>query len=164
MPNTYSIKIFNTSGSDQTFYLFQKSPKVYNPPDITIFSNTYQSFGPIPSGDNSHVEFKVTDQFFAVCGSSEQSLDPNVVITEGSSEPVTLTEGTTQGTNLWLDVNEPQGIPFFDDSKTSTTSAAGSFGISTAHFSSPTACKHRFLTKSKCLLTLGNSKRLLRYR
>jgi hypothetical protein len=139
MPNTYSITIFNNSGSDQTFYLFQKPPKIYSPPDAKIFSNTYQSFGPIPSGDHSRVEFKMMDQFFAVCGSSQQSLDPNVVITEGSSEPVTLTEGTTQGTNLYLDVKEPAGIPFFDDTKTSTISTAGSFGIVTAHFTSPTA-------------------------
>ncbi|GIK03443.1 hypothetical protein Aspvir_007513 [Aspergillus viridinutans] len=88
---TYTIQVYNNSDAQQNYLLFQTVPVVSG--SSNVFANVYQASGPIQSGNYSQVTFQMTDEFFAVYGTSPTPLGDKVRVTTGSAESVPLSSG-----------------------------------------------------------------------
>ncbi|OCL07769.1 hypothetical protein AOQ84DRAFT_389305 [Glonium stellatum] len=128
MSETYEITIYNESGGTATFLLFQAPPQVGQ--GQTVFTNIYQAGEPVASGEGK-VIFTMTNQFFGVCGTAAQALNPQVTVQEAASAAVTLATANTAGTSLYA-TTFADGTPYFDLSKTTAQATdPGSYQIHT---------------------------------
>jgi hypothetical protein len=125
----YSIKIMNQSGDSQSYMLFQEAPKAQGIPANQVFTNVYQAAPGIQTGHNSHALFKMHKTFYCVCGTNPDPLAIDHSVTTSAAEAVNLTEGDIPGSKVFL--TAPGNNPQWDDSRTSTTTAANGFAIVT---------------------------------
>lgn len=133
MATTYSITINNKSFAKQAFMLFQSIPRPSNLPQNNVFTNVYQRSPQIVGDRDSKAVFQITNQYWAVYGTSKKSDDGMVQITTSDSREATLGPqgslfvlGTMEGND-----GKPDGVsPEFKTEDKSTT-AGGAFTVRT---------------------------------
>ncbi|MCJ1431955.1 hypothetical protein MMC27_001311 [Xylographa pallens] len=119
--HTFYITIKNESTDPARFMLFLEPPRAA-PSSPTQFSNIWQTSPRLDPGDSS-VSFKLTDEYFAILGTSLEPMAEGVRPWTSSSYPVKLTQ--TQGTTAY--VTAPEDSPKW--AKFDTSSPPGSFTI-----------------------------------
>ncbi|MCJ1405542.1 hypothetical protein MMC11_008770 [Xylographa trunciseda] len=119
--NTFYITIKNGSTDPARFMLFLEPPKA-DPSSPTQFSNIWQTSPRIDPG-NSSVSFKLTDEYFAILGTSLEPMAKGVRPWTSSSYPVNL--GPPHGTMAY--VTSPEDSPKW--AEVEEASAPGSFII-----------------------------------
>lgn len=130
---TYSIQVYNTSNSTKNYLLFQTVPVASGTP--AVFTNVYQSSGPIQSGDYSEVQFTMTNEFFAVLGTAPTPLGDHVKVTTGAAIPVTLSSGENPpnepGTMGTLSTEGGDGLhPYWEQVSNTQSNEPNAYGIS----------------------------------
>jgi hypothetical protein len=125
----YSIKIMNQSGDVQSYILFQEAPKAQGIPANEVFTNVYQTAPGIQTGHNSHALFKMHKEFYCVCGTNPDPLAVDHSVTTSSADPVTLAQGNSSGTKVFL--TAPANDPSWDDTRISTTLSSNAFAVQT---------------------------------
>jgi hypothetical protein len=124
--STYTIIVKNRSTSNQQYLLFS-SPPEKNPKLGQVWSNVWVKTGGTPTPNGSQ-RIVITQDIFAICGSSTQALADGVSITESDFVgPVTLAGDNTPGTMPTMEI--VNGTPSFGGPPYQTTSKANSFGI-----------------------------------
>lgn len=134
MSNAYTITIKNASLVKQSFMLFQSLPKPSNLPQSNVFTNVYQRSNQIQGDGINKATFQITNEYWAVYGTSSQSTDGLVKISTSDSRKVTLGPAGSFFVLSTLpgDDDKPDGVsPFFDAAQagTQTTDAGGAFTI-----------------------------------
>ncbi|EWZ79063.1 hypothetical protein FOWG_16781 [Fusarium oxysporum f. sp. lycopersici MN25] len=129
MPDSYSITITNASNSSKQFLLFQALPKPLNVPGDDVFANVYQSSVNIEGNGESNVSFNMTNEWYAIYGTSNRSPDGKVRVSTSSSKPVSL--GPDGSYNIITTYNKDGKSPEWKDAGGKTTAAPGAFSIAT---------------------------------
>lgn len=129
MPDSYSITITNASNSSKQFLLFQALPKPSNVPGDDVFANVYQSSVNIEGNGESNVSFNMTNEWYAIYGTSNRSPDGKVRVSTSSSKPVSL--GPDGSYNIITTHNKDGKSPEWKDAGGKTTAAPGAFSIAT---------------------------------
>jgi len=132
--NQYQITILNKTALDQQYLLFQTFPTANQQPTPTVYRNVYQASPIVPKptaqGEVSRATFNITEQWYAINGTSPSPLNANVTVNTSESLPVTVGSGSSSGTTLSLTtINSDGEDPKFDDSKTSAAAPNGAFQI-----------------------------------
>ncbi|MCJ1377051.1 hypothetical protein MMC17_000141 [Xylographa soralifera] len=127
--NTFSITIQNASHAPARFTLYLSPagppPPGPTPPSTpTQFANIWQTSPRLPSGDDSRVTFTLTDEYFAILGTSLTPMAAGVRPWTSSSVPVTL--GPPQGSVACL--TAPEDSPRWEPG-VEALAAPGSFAI-----------------------------------
>ena len=98
--NTFYVTIKNGSPDPARFMLFWEPPSAA-PSSPTHFSNIWQTSPCLDPGDSS-VSFKLTDEYFAILGTSLEPIAEGVRPWTSASHPVEL--GPPHGTTAYLTV------------------------------------------------------------
>jgi hypothetical protein len=127
------LTVYNKSGIDKSYFIFQDAPKPTDAPSGPVFANIYDKSAKIQSGHDSHVHWKLGNSFHALYGTSRASEDGNIIVDTGASLPVKLgPDGTT--VKLLVDDN---GEPSFDPASQPKSPAKGGFSFLTSKFKYP---------------------------
>ncbi|RPB18617.1 hypothetical protein L211DRAFT_719055 [Terfezia boudieri ATCC MYA-4762] len=121
---TYTIKVINGSTARQEFMLFNAQPALSSSVG-KAYTNVWVK-SPSVMYPHGHATFVITDEDFAVCGTTPQALANGVVVTTGDYQAVSVT-GSSPGTKAIVQVVD--GGPGFTPA-TGTTTLANSFAIS----------------------------------
>ncbi|MCJ1318631.1 hypothetical protein MMC15_003961 [Xylographa vitiligo] len=97
--HTFYITIKNESTDPARFMLFLHPPRE-TPASPTQFSNVWQTSPRLDPGDDARVSFMLTDEYFAILGTSLQPMGPGVRPWTSSSHPVPL--GPEVGTTAFV--------------------------------------------------------------
>ncbi|KAG4441286.1 hypothetical protein IFR05_003214 [Cadophora sp. M221] len=132
---TYTIIVKNQSGQSQKYLLFQAPPQAAAALG-KVWSNVWIQTGGTPS-PNGKQNIRITEDIFAIAGTTPQALADGVVVTESDFVgPVVLASGTVPGTAPTVGI--VGGNPAFDPKPYGTTTKANSFGITTKVFDKET--------------------------
>lgn len=128
--NTFNITIINNTGEDQQYVLFQPYPTQTGQPSSSIFRNAYQSSAIVPKNHRASANFTITEQWYAICGTAPNPLNPNVKVSTSEYEAVTLTSAGAPGTKLQMTtINNDGEDPEFNDAATTTTTTNEAYQI-----------------------------------
>ena len=143
----YEITIYNKSGSDQNYVLFNEQPIISNVVAADIWLNVFKKR---TVADGGAATFKITKNYGAVCGSADNTPGNAVSVSVGTPMPVTLGTASPNGTvDTWgttLIVDIANDTPRFktvnpEDNK----GAIGAFEIRTGNIDFNTARNSRFI-------------------
>lgn len=100
--NTYEITIVNESPSSQSYFLFSDAPTVSGANSGNVFQNVWMAAPTIPTRPNgsSQTTFTIPVQYYAICGTSSETIQTGVTVATSDYEAVNLSSSTEAGTTL----------------------------------------------------------------
>lgn len=100
--NTYEITIINESPASQTYFLLSDAPSVTGANSGSVFQNVWMVAPIIPTRRNgsSKTTFTILVQYYAICGTSSETIQTGVTVATSDYEAVSLASKTQAGTTL----------------------------------------------------------------
>ena len=135
MPTRYNLQVRNDSDSDQNYSFFAAYPTVSGNPG-QIWS-TILTTNNTPSGATT--DFEVTANYYAICGTSQGSLQPGTAIRVSRSSPVDLGSDDRGGTTC--PVTARRGMLDLGRESGSSGGKAGSFEFTTDNLEDTQGCE-----------------------
>ncbi|KAM0205485.1 hypothetical protein ACHAQI_009207 [Fusarium lateritium] len=140
------IKVQNSTGSQQTYALFNKDPQVHGQVQGQVWSNFF-STARVP--DHAMAAFSVSNQYFGFTGSSEGRPQMGVGVNVSAERPVKLGSTNPDGTHIpgsSVQLVVEDGAPQIGNNSSPDNAFSGAFAIGTQNdFSTSEASNNNYI-------------------